>query len=54
MGRIRLKGDILKKAHELEDSMLALRKMGRNPITMDEYRLKIEALRWVLGDRDSL
>ena len=48
------KSEILRKAHELEDGYLYLRANGKTPITADEYKLKAEALRWVLGDRESL
>lgn len=48
------KSEILNKLREMEDQYLYLRKLGKTPISADEYKLKAEALRWVLGEQETL
>ncbi len=51
--RVRRKSELLRKRRELQDAMLYLRS-HRSPLAADEARLKLEAIRWMLCEIESL
>jgi len=51
---LKRKSVILSKLRDLQDQYLYLKKNGKTPLTADELKLKAEALRWVLGEQETL